>query len=872
MVKTRQLAAIMFTDIVGYTKLMGSDEDRALRVLNLNRELHIRHIEIYGGKLLKELGDGMLVSFDSVYSAVKCAMALILESKESAQYQLSIGIHLGEVLFSENDVFGDGVNIASRIESLAQPNSILISQKVWEELENHKDIQGKLLGTFNLKNDRKPRTIFAITNEGISVPNIRPTGKNDSSSFAARFKWPIWISSIIALIALASGWYFTSKEKTQRKEWALSTAIPKIEKYMENYVFPGNSVQSWETLDLADQANEVLEDNAVLTRYYNGSTKKVYVRSVPEGADIYFRPYSGDSTWRFMGQTPMDIVVPRCISQIRLESKPFVPYMDLAWAANFQNADTLVYELTDQKMPGMVRIPEIANYYKIKAAPATLRLVGLEEAPDVKLGSFFMDQYEVTNREYKKFVDAGGYSNQSFWDYPFITEGKSIDFQEAMRLFVDKTGLPGPSTWEGGSHNPDEADYPVSGVSWYEAAAYASFSGKRLPSIYHWDRAALTWGSSAIAKASNLDSDEVLRVGIASNRFGVYDLGGNVREWCYNQTSGDQRFILGGGWSDLPYAFNDAYGQQPMDRSEINGFRCISIEDDTGSQDLAFAAVKRPYRDFYSDEIVSDQLFETYLSQFNYDQTPLDIEAIKNESTDEWNQEIVEINAAYGNERMQVFLFTPKNTPPPYQTLVYFPGSGAIHNNSSENLSPHRYILNSGRAIAYPILKSTFERRDDLTSDYPNTSVHWKNHVIMWVKDFSRTLDYLESREDINMEKVGYFGASWGGAMGSIVPAVEKRLKLNILIVAGLNMQKALPEIDEVQYLSRIKTPTIMINGKYDFFFPYESSQKPFYDLLGTPDEDKALKIYEGGHSVPRVELIKEVLGWMDRYWGPVMR
>ena len=104
--------------------------------------------------------------------------------------------------------------------------------------------------------------------------------------------------------------------------------------------------------------------------------------------------------------------------------------------------------------------------------------------------------------------------------------------------------------------------------------------------------------------------------------------------------------------------------------------------------------------------------------------------------------------------------------------------------------------------------------------------------------------------------------------MGSIVPAVEKRLKVNILIVAGLNMQKSLPEVDQIQYLPRISIPTLMLNGKYDFFFPYESSQKPFFKLLGTPEKDKKLIISEGSHSYPRVEMIKEVLSWLDNYLG----
>ena len=90
-------------------------------------------------------------------------------------------------------------------------------------------------------------------------------------------------------------------------------------------------------------------------------------------------------------------------------------------------------------------------------------------------------------------------------------------------------------------------------------------------------------------------------------------------------------------------------------------------------------------------------------------------------------------------------------------------------------------------------------------------------------------------------------------------------------IDGGLQRQaQSLPEVDQYNYLPRITIPTLMLNGKYDFFFPYETSQKPFFELLGTPEKDKRLILYEGSHSVPRLELIKEILGWMDKYLGKV--
>jgi dienelactone hydrolase len=140
----------------------------------------------------------------------------------------------------------------------------------------------------------------------------------------------------------------------------------------------------------------------------------------------------------------------------------------------------------------------------------------------------------------------------------------------------------------------------------------------------------------------------------------------------------------------------------------------------------------------------------------------------------------------------------------------------------------------------------------------------------MWVKDYRRTLDYLSTRTDIDTTKFAYFGFSWGGYMGGIIPAVERRLKASMLYVAGLSMERARPEVDPLNYLPHIKSPVLMLNGKYDFFFPSETAQKPFFEFLGTPAADKRWILYEGGHDVPRTELIKESLAWLDKYLGPV--
>jgi pimeloyl-ACP methyl ester carboxylesterase len=106
--------------------------------------------------------------------------------------------------------------------------------------------------------------------------------------------------------------------------------------------------------------------------------------------------------------------------------------------------------------------------------------------------------------------------------------------------------------------------------------------------------------------------------------------------------------------------------------------------------------------------------------------------------------------------------------------------------------------------------------------------------------------------------------------MGNIIPAVDGRVKASVLVLGGLPPWKSRPGADEINYVARVKIPTLMLNGKYDFTLPLETYVKPMYELLGTPDQHKVLKVYETDHFIPRNEVIKETLAWLDRYLGPV--
>jgi adenylate cyclase len=162
MSQSRQLAAIMFTDIVGYTALMGDDEQKAFELLNKNRQLQKPLIEQFDGKLIKELGDGILATFSSVTEAVNCACSIMKGSESVNGLQLRIGIHQAEVVFENNDVFGDGVNIASRLQSIAPIRGICISETVRNNVANKKEIKTRFIREETLKHVKEPIRIYEI--------------------------------------------------------------------------------------------------------------------------------------------------------------------------------------------------------------------------------------------------------------------------------------------------------------------------------------------------------------------------------------------------------------------------------------------------------------------------------------------------------------------------------------------------------------------------------------------------------------------------------------------------------------------------------------------------------------------------------------
>jgi dienelactone hydrolase len=653
--------------------------------------------------------------------------------------------------------------------------------------------------------------------------------------------------------------------KTNKRRYARNILIPKIQKLVEkNFIAPSHA------FELASEAEKYIPDDSSLIRLWSTISTKSSLKTQPEGATVFWKDYDNlKDPWKIIGVTPLqNYRIPLSYVRIKVEKTGFQTFLltnhgFLYWP----KPDTLLkLDSIGALPPKMVRIP---------SHNTPMDIVGVERYGGKLVGEFLADRFEVTNKEYKKFVDGGGYSNKSYWKYPIYIDGKEISWESAMNRFIDKTGKKGPANWEVETFPDGQEDYPVTGISWYEASAYAAFVGKKLPTVYHWSVMAETARAMNIIPLSNFNGKQTVPVGSLEgmSSYGIYDIAGNAREWCYNGNGvNGESYILGGGWNDPAYSFNDAGLQPSIDRSMSNGFRCISeLPGDTAFDDLS-NPLELEFRDYQKEKPVDDKTFNLFLRQYAYDKSPLKEQVITEADTGTWKIEKVTMDAGYNNERLIIYLYLPRNVQPPYQPVIYFPGSNAIHMSmvASNYVQRLDFIVKSGRVLVYPVLQGTFDRKDGFKSDIPEETVFYKDHVIMWRKDFGRTIDYLETRKDILSDKIGYFGWSWGGFMGAIIPAVEKRIKAVVLHVGGMGMHKAFPEVDQINFLPHFYQPVLMLNGKYDMDFPVETSQMPMFNLLGTPSKDKKIIIYDTGHLVPRTDLIKETLAWYDKYLGPV--
>ncbi len=661
-------------------------------------------------------------------------------------------------------------------------------------------------------------------------------------------------AAIVVLLGLVIGWYAL---QTSHRSWAHRQALTEITRLFDADLPLAGS-------HLLQKALGYLPGDSALTGFAATHLRRTAVTSTPTGVAVAIQDYvSPDSAWQPLGTTPLaGVMIPKGYFRWRL-TEPSGTTTVLAPESHARMSFAL--DSASGAPPGMVRVP--ANKYGDMIS--FIGWVGPFDLP-----TFDIDKFEVTNAEYQQFVDSGGYRKQEYWREPFVDQEKRLTWGEAMPRFRDQSGRPGPSTWSGGHYPEGKADYPVSGVSWYEASAYATFRGKQLPTMAQWHDAAPSEVTRFIGLMSNIAHTSVAAVGKyrGLGPFGTYDMDGNVREWVINANTTGDYFILGGAWGSPGYLYDESETLPGFDRSEKNGIRCV--RNSAPMPPGTLQPVRMLKRDFEHYVPASDAVYRAYQVMYSYDKTPLNarVEGVV-EQTADWRLEKVSYDAAYGHERITAFLYLPTHVKPPYQTVLFFPSARVLFYPDSRSLGDLEffdYIVQSGRAVLYPIYQDTYERRHRGVLPGGSTAIELTTQRS---KDVARSLDYLQSRPDILHDDLAYLGVSMGAAEGAIYATVSQdRLKTAIFLDGGFFLDKPTPGGDQADFVPRLKKPVLMVNGRYDATFSHEEAQLPMFRMLGTPAGDKHLELLETSHDVTgeRTALVRVVLAWLDKYLGRV--
>jgi eukaryotic-like serine/threonine-protein kinase len=679
-------------------------------------------------------------------------------------------------------------------------------------------------------------------------------------------RWPGKAAAVAVLIVAAVfslQWFLHAR----RARWAQREALPEIIRLMAR----SRPLAALRLLREAEPYMPAAEEAAHLKEQLIPAGSFT-VETVPAGAEVYAREYTDrdehdQSHWEHLGRSPLR-TNQLAIGNYRWRAvkKGFEP-VERAFNIGADGGSLRIPLHTTAETPeGMVWVTE--------APPGSGYVLAL--LPMISLPGFWMDRYEVTNRQFKEFVDRGGYQKRQFWKEPLVRDGKGISWEEAMTEFRDATGRPGPANWQLGTYPEGKEDFPVSGVSWYEAAAYAEFAGKSLPTVYHWWHAAGQWSVySDILQLSNFSAQGAARVGAYSGLapFGCFDMAGNVKEWCWNP-AGDRRYILGGGWNEPSYQFMLLDARRPFERCETCGFRCAKYLTSPTAQ-VSGPVRGGATRDRRGDKPADDASFRIYQGLHAYDKTDLKaaVESV-DQGSPYWRREEITFQAAYGNERMLAHLLLPKNAKPPYQIVACFGGAEILSEPTIGQAGLegiYNFIVRSGRAVIVPAYKGTLERGPGAYYHLLGQPNRWREMNLQQSKDLGRSIDYLEARPDIDVSKLAFLGNSLGAALAPHFIAMEPRIKVAVLISGG-SFEKVPPEVDAWNYAPRVKIPILMVNGRDDFRFPLETSQLPLFRAFGTPEKHKKHVLYDGGHVSVRVhpEIMREVLDWLDRYLGPV--
>ncbi len=702
-----------------------------------------------------------------------------------------------------------------------------------------------------------------------------------------RVRVPVLALPAVAVLLLLAAAVLVPNWLRGRREQARAL-LPQIERL-------ANEGRFGEAYELAVRAEDRLGLDSSLARLMPVVSDSLSVTTQPEGAEVYLRHFAATEEGRasdavFVGVTPIrDLRVARADYAVHIEKAGFASAERIASSALQRrerllgaslNIDMHVTLLPSGQVPeDMVFVP--GGTYGLVSTDAPLGTV-------VQLDDFFIDEYEVSNERYKAFVLAGGYTNRSYWKHAFVREGKELSWDEAMRQLTDRTGLPGPRTWVGQDYPAGKGEHPVTDITWYEAAAYAAFLGKSLPTVYQGEKAArdgaythfegvvMPWGyvspsetSQGRANFGGSGTAPVDAYPFGLSPFGAHGMAGNVKEWMLNET-GSGHVVTGGSWEDPMYLFS-AYGSfSGFFSSPALGFRCVrNTPDATGDQGAMRIDVEERTPSYTP---VDEATFRTLLTHYRYDERPLEPTIMETTETEDWTREKVRF-AGVNGEHIIAYIYLPKRAAAPFQTMVFVPGANAFYAETVAEATEWLLGANikSGRALMAVVMKGMVEREWGPGYVVPEpSSVRFRDLMVLNATELRLGIDYLETREDIDTDKLAYVGLSWGAGSRLPFAAIDDRYRSVIFIGGGIDerMQPTLPEANSINFAPYIKAPKLLLNGTNDEEHRYYTRALPLWNLLREP---KKLVLVEGAGHVPPLEArVPAINQWLDETLGPV--
>lgn len=490
-----------------------------------------------------------------------------------------------------------------------------------------------------------------------------------------------------------------------------------------------------------------------------------------------------------------------------------------------------------------------------------------------KENGFWIDVHEVSNQDYQEFIEADGYQSPEFWSSaPFLMDGEVLSFGSAMKRFVDQTGNPGPASWIGGRFPEGMELYPVSGISFFEAAAYCRFRGKRLPTIVEWRKAISSCTKWALVARSNFASDgpEICGANSGVSRFNIRDLGGNVREWCSSVNQNGSGFILGGSWENTRQVIHQNVAVDRWDRAIVNGFRCCKDRSETAKTQ----ADRRQADTYMSTPIKRRTQIPATLAELNalhkYDRSKLTEprgNQIQNARLAERRvtYAIAQLNAPYDQKHFLLHLFAPAEVRKRLPCVVVLSdlqwfsdlttGSSPAMMIKTESLVDIAALVSQGGVVlCIPEFSNKTPRRLEGNGEKAlgipgnGNKKELPPHSIIRAKHVMRSLDYLASRTDLDSNQFFLLGIGDHGADAVRLLALDDRFQAGSLIATGYKKQSRLglrldatkQKVPDVyHYAPHARQPLLMINGAYDLEYPELTCQKPLFNELGSAVKEK---------------------------------